>query len=369
MGRLYTGVMAPVSPSRSRLQPLDAVRFIAALAVVLYHYLAIQGVNGGALEYLAQYGFLGVDLFFVVSGFVILMSALGRSGAEFVWARFIRIVPTFWLCCTLTFVLDNWLAPPEFRHTLTTYLTNMSLAVITPIGAVLHLSMIDDAYWTLAVETLFYVFIWAGLVIKFLRRETVRPLLWAWLSMSILLQAAYAFTGSKAVKLLGEMLIFDFAGYFVAGGMFYLAYKGWGKRSDLLALALCYGLSVYGAIARAPYFDSYPALAATPLGIGAAVATIFAGFAAFSYSRRDIPGLGLLSRLGGATYSLYLIHGVVGHLLLHGQLSSLPDGAALAIAVALSTALSLLIHHYFEEPVARWLKNWRGRNLRGSAIT
>lgn len=349
--------MTAQPPSQARLQPLDAVRFIAALAVVLYHYLAINGVEGGWLETQAQYGFLGVDLFFVVSGFVILMSALGRRPGEFVWSRIIRIVPTFWLCCTLTFALDQWLAPPEFTHSLPTYLMNMSLAVITPVGTLLKLPLIDDAYWTLAVETLFYIFIWAGLLTRLLKSETVRPLLWAWLGVSVLLQAGTALTGSSIIKMLGEVLLFDFAGYFVAGGLFYLAYKGLRKRSDLLALFLCYALSVYGAIARAPYFDSYPALAVTPLGIGVVVALIFAVFAAFSFRRGDIPGLGVLSRLGGATYSLYLIHGVIGNLLLHGRLSGLPDSVALMVAIAVSVALSLLIHRHFEEPVARWLKN------------
>jgi len=81
----------------ARLASLDLLRLVAALAVVLFHYLFRGGITGDLdVEYAAAapfaiYGYLGVSLFFLISGFVIAWSAEGRTWQEFAVARFARL--------------------------------------------------------------------------------------------------------------------------------------------------------------------------------------------------------------------------------------------------------------------------------------
>lgn len=118
------GVCVSVGPTRSQFQQdstvkfsripeLDLLRFLAAIAVVFFHY-AFRGYAGDdlttmhypALEPVAQYGFLGVHLFFMISGFVILMTAGDGSVKRFIASRASRLLPAFWVCCTITFFRD-----------------------------------------------------------------------------------------------------------------------------------------------------------------------------------------------------------------------------------------------------------------------
>src|SRR3954463_9240577 len=85
-----------------RVPALDLLRLVAVLGVVAFHYgfrgPTEHGVPHVAIPELAgfgRYGFLGVSVFFVISGFVIAYSAEGRSGPGFAIARFARIYPTF----------------------------------------------------------------------------------------------------------------------------------------------------------------------------------------------------------------------------------------------------------------------------------
>src|SRR5688500_9728869 len=97
----------PVASSEvGRLPGIDLLRIVAALWVLFFHYLYLFPANGrlpGALaadpvQGVAAHGYLGVELFFVISGFVITLSAEGRTRAEFAVARAIRLWPAFVLC-------------------------------------------------------------------------------------------------------------------------------------------------------------------------------------------------------------------------------------------------------------------------------
>ena len=99
---------APQAPKRSgRLYELDLLRFIAAFAVLLFHY-SFRGYakdHYTVMPYLSiapvtKYGYLGVSLFFLISGFVILMTASSGSTRHFVISRLVRLYPAFWVSCT-----------------------------------------------------------------------------------------------------------------------------------------------------------------------------------------------------------------------------------------------------------------------------
>jgi peptidoglycan/LPS O-acetylase OafA/YrhL len=115
-----------------RVVQLDILRFIAAISVVLYHYIAWffsdNSQHSTVLIYLenyTRYGYLGVPLFFMISGFVILASAKNRSFINFSISRALRLYPVYWLSFSLTTVFIFYSQIPSVNDIdLQTYLVN-----------------------------------------------------------------------------------------------------------------------------------------------------------------------------------------------------------------------------------------------------
>src|SRR3954467_13086305 len=99
---------------RDRIPELDLLRFTAAAGVVLFH-ATDWPAHATALTHASTFGFMGVPLFFMISGFVILMTAQNRSGIEFVNSRIARLYPSYWICVLLSAaslaLLAHW--PPS----------------------------------------------------------------------------------------------------------------------------------------------------------------------------------------------------------------------------------------------------------------
>ena len=97
--------------SGSRLRVLDLLRFCAALAVVMFHFVETSawGTRRAfpALIDFSMFGVYGVRLFFVISGFVILMSAWGRTSGQFVVSRIARLYPAYWASVVILGGLDS----------------------------------------------------------------------------------------------------------------------------------------------------------------------------------------------------------------------------------------------------------------------
>ena len=110
--------MNKINPSL-RISELDALRGIAAMAVIFFHFTSSIAKNWSFHLYDPPfqfwYGDKGVDLFFMISGFVIFMTLdRARSAASFAVGRFSRLFPTFWACALITLLvtplraLFNW---------------------------------------------------------------------------------------------------------------------------------------------------------------------------------------------------------------------------------------------------------------------
>src|SRR5690349_17773865 len=84
-----------------RLYEVDLLRIFAAVSVVLYHYLfagyykVVSPLGFEAPGLVARYGYLGVDLFFLISGFVVLLSAWDRTPRSFLVSRVVRLYPAY----------------------------------------------------------------------------------------------------------------------------------------------------------------------------------------------------------------------------------------------------------------------------------
>jgi peptidoglycan/LPS O-acetylase OafA/YrhL len=144
---------------------LDSLRGIAALMVVMFHLT----IKSGTFDYELHLGVTGVDLFFIISGFVIFMSLnKTKSSRDFIINRFIRLYPTYWACVTFTFLLNSAYA---LRHKnlavgdLINYIGNMTM-----FQHYMGISDLDGVYWTLIIEMVFYFTMLAIYYFGYLRR-------------------------------------------------------------------------------------------------------------------------------------------------------------------------------------------------------
>lgn len=143
------------SKSAHRLTEIDALRGLAALAVVLFHYTTrFTEVFGANLTPSISFpdGHYGVNLFFIISGFVIFMT-LDRTTRpmDFVVSRFSRLFPAYWAAIILTFSITHLLGLPDKLVDATTAFYNLIM-----IHGFFRIPHVDGVYWTLEVELLFY---------------------------------------------------------------------------------------------------------------------------------------------------------------------------------------------------------------------
>jgi exopolysaccharide production protein ExoZ len=143
-----------------KLGTIQHLRAIAALGVVFYH--ASSQVNGGHSDYVRM-GAAGVDLFFVISGFIMWVTAIARDEppGRFALKRLIRIVPLYWLITTAVLLLV--LAKPDLMRSASLNLTHIAssygfIAWPHPRSAHRFWPLVIPG-WTLNYEMLFYAIV------------------------------------------------------------------------------------------------------------------------------------------------------------------------------------------------------------------
>ncbi len=237
-----------------RLEMLDFTRGVAAAAVWLFHLK------------LFDYGYLGVPLFFAISGFVITASCEGRTRWQFTVARAARLYPAFWLSLALTCIalsIDNPI---------------VIAANATILPHFLGQPYVEGAYWSLMYEVIFYA--WIALIgIKHLKMAC-----YIWLALSVV---------NMIREIPGFQVLFalDYAPYFAIGISIYL-------RSRTLWIASI-GLSCLAAALQTAFNPVIAAAFALTIGL------IFP----LLVKQRNLPFSGTIAAL---SYPVYLLHNEFG---------------------------------------------------------
>ncbi len=155
-----------VQSASNRLGELDVFRGVAVILVVLFHCAMFREQS----KFGFFLGIAGVDLFFIISGFVILMSAEKKSADTFILSRAIRLYPTYWIAATFTFATRFILDYYDSQLTFTRIPADRYLANLTMFQYYLGVPNIDGSYWTLIIELLFYLFIYVLLGFRILKK-------------------------------------------------------------------------------------------------------------------------------------------------------------------------------------------------------
>ncbi|MGW7274307.1 acyltransferase family protein [Streptomyces sp. NPDC054864] len=336
---------------RPRLRALDGLRLIAALMVAAYHYGGRDGEISEAWGSSPQlqfptahnwfaYGCLGVQIFFVISGFVICMSGWGRPLRAFFASRASRLLPSYWAAIILV--------------TAVFALPVVAYEAVSPSDALVNLTMLQQPLgvdrvlgvcWTLWAELRFYALFALCVVLPGANRARVILFCAVWTLAAVVAEGANE-------PLLDLVLMPEYAPFFIGGIGIYLVHR---DRRDLTAwgiVGVSWLIGQHYAVDRLwhapdPEFFSYR----TSFGI---IAVVTAGFAAVL-----LIALGALHRVdwkwltvaGALTYPFYLVHEHLGWVTvgaLHRGLG-LPSYATLGLTIAAMLLLAWLLNRFVEE--------------------
>jgi peptidoglycan/LPS O-acetylase OafA/YrhL len=308
-----------------RIEILDALRALAAVWVCLFHFTSGTGIGA--------HGYLGVTIFFVISGFVVPYAMTRRGYTLAAWPRFmvkrlIRLEPTYLVSIALILALGAWDAvcgtPPTWS----------AVQIAGHLGyanALLGLPWLNAPYWSLAVEFQFYVSM--GLALPLLMRAG---------------SPVGRLGGLGAASCLPLLLprhsnatVLPFLPVFAAGTLtFLLARKMIGRRSYWTALVVLGGIVFV-------HHDAGAALATT--GTAALIATV------------RMARIAPIAWLGSISYSLYLLHVPIGYRV-SGMIRRAFDSESapilltilpIIVPLAASLAAAAVLHRYVERPSLR----------------
>ncbi|MGI4862346.1 MAG: acyltransferase family protein [Janthinobacterium lividum] len=299
-----------------RYGEIDLLRFLAALAVVLFHFTfrGFQADHLSPVEYpvlgsIFKYGYFGVDLFFLISGYVVLLSAQGKTLGQFFTSRVTRLYPAYWVACTFTFVVVRLFGPaphtlgwsPILTAPLRGYLFNMTM-----LHRFFGVADFDGVYWTLNIELVFYFLV--ALLISFQWLKHLTLVLAVWL-------AYCAFIGPVDNGSPFAFLLFPrVAPFFIAGMAFYLLQTSQAARWKLYVLLLVAYLSCLRA-ARADLHQLVPMYQYPfSLLVTLLLVTLFFGVFLLIVQRRlRLRPAPWITWVGALTYPIYLLHHNVGY--------------------------------------------------------
>jgi peptidoglycan/LPS O-acetylase OafA/YrhL len=262
----------------TRLQGLDSLRGMAALAVVLYHYTfgytQVVGKHMPGLDLIATDGHFGIYLFFIISGFVIFMT-LERSAraADFSVSRFARLWPPYLVCAGLTSLLIVGL---DFNP------NHLTLG-----DAVLNVLMMNKVIGNVSIDLKIKRIEWACL---------------AWLGLAFVARVS---SFDQHHQRLGVLLGVDFCHFFVLGMMIYLTSQ---RRNSWLTMStaiLAFAMTLFGPSWNPGAIKLWQFMLLTAL---------FA-VVVWLVAERKIRFLNVapLLFLGEISYSLYLVHQIAGY--------------------------------------------------------
>ncbi|MFF5144621.1 acyltransferase family protein [Streptomyces sp. NPDC013157] len=341
-------VPAPPGHPRTRLLALDGLRLAAALMVCLYHYAGRGGVVSASwhqnpehvfptLSRAAVYGCLGVEFFFVISGFVICMSSWGRSLGDFFRSRAARLYPAYWVALVL--VTGASLVLPAVVHPvrLDEFLVNLTM-LQQPMGV----PRVLGVCWTLWVEVRFYALFALTVVLPGVTYRRVVLFCSVWTLAAVLSTAAGDGSWAQLV------VMPQYAPYFIGGLALYLVHR-FGNRLlpwGIVALSWILGLrtATEGLWHAGTPRDPYVVMLVVTLAY-AAVAAVAAGWTRWA-------AWPWLTTAGALTYPFYLVHEHLGWFVIRvlHRGWGVPPWPTLAVTVLTMLGLAWLLHRFVETP-------------------
>lgn len=339
------GLRTATQPARTRLSGIEAARGIAALMVVFYHAARhLQKVNGSMpWGGIAQFGHVGVDFFFVLSGFIILFVHRKDAGSpsrlsHYMERRFTRVYPLFWIA------LAVWTVLALLSHSGDAFSPSQVLSQATLLFGIGDVGVA----WTLRHEVLFYLVF----AIAILQRRIGTALFGIWfLAVTIGWLAGYT-PDNQAL----HILLSTFNLEFLFGMAAAHAVTTWTFRCPGLLLGCGVMLFLgFGLCENLGIIDGYASRAQIVYGLSSMLVVI--GLVSKeSAGTLRLPAM--MRHLGAASYSIYLFHlpiiGIAYKVLaVTGLQARLPVALTYGVLVASGVIGGVLVSRMVEYPLMR----------------
>ncbi len=332
----------------NRILELDALRGIAALMVVLFHFM----MERKELYMGFHIGKMGVELFFLISGFVIFMGLESDSNCKnFIINRFSRLYPTYWAALISVFVIDFFFA---FRNN---NFTDVSIYTFITNFTMFHFYFktheIIDTAWTLIVEMLFYILIIILVIFKLLEKIKLIGIILIFYSV-ISTHFFYNYTFVK--KIIYWVPLLQYMPLFLAGILFFkIKYEEAKKIENYVIIFICLisQISLYNYSGYSNYFTNI-------LEYSIALSVFFLVFTLLINNKLNIIVNKYSLFLGKISFSLYLIHkNIFQDLLVRILMKYIQVNfwiASFIIAIPLSILFAYLFTIFIEKPANQYLK-------------
>jgi peptidoglycan/LPS O-acetylase OafA/YrhL len=321
---------------------LDVLRGFAAVAVMVHHHgqyydELYPGRTPLSVNFFA--GHFGVELFFIISGFVILMTIERKATVwAFALARAVRLMPCFLAALALaTVILVVAPMPPLDTPTVARFLANVTMAPL-----LFGERVVDLPYWTLTYEMVFYATMALLLALGGLRQ--IEWIALAWIAAGVLFTTLVDVEHHNRTSIL---LLAYYSNFFVIGMCLYKVHAGRARPLTWVALVLAILTSARGGGQQAFYAS------------GALYLALTASFAVLVWLATTAVGRWAaappLVFLGRISYPLYLVHVVLGfEVIRFGVEQGWSTVTGVVAAAAVSLGAATLLHYLVERPGQRW---------------
>lgn len=360
---LFRATALACTMSKHRYHEIDLLRGVACLMVVAFHFL-YRGQKAGwiddappaAVALAASYGYLGVHLFFIISGFVIFMSAESGTVRAFAASRAARLYPAIWVAAPLTALVAATFSSPHFQVSWSTVLVNMTLAPHW-----FGVEFVDGAYWSLAVELHFYILVALALAAGWMHRAEWLIAGWLLLAGANLVRPMFPLEFWAAVK---------WAPLFCAGACAYLIRSRGSSGVRLALLAAAYLLAMAATVGPTLHPAPGDPHAASPVVTGGLVTLFHLIFLAIAFDRWRLGPSVFATWAGLLTYPVYLVHQNIGYVLLDALRPAIDSFAGrLDLVSAVIAVLAWAIVVAIERPLSATLRQALAPRRHGPATS
>lgn len=338
----------------NRLSILDVFRFFSALSVMLYHYFFLYDHSSFSnlnTDSFLKYGYFGVEFFFVISGFVISMSAENQGFKKFLVSRIARIMPALWVCVTLTSLFILLIGQDFYQITYFKYFANMIM-----LPNILKQGFIDGSYWSLYYEIQFYVFI--SIIILLNKIDRIKNIFFVWFIVSAAIEIMLEIFGFnfKPLFWIRTLLMTDFSFYFIAGAMSYQIYKK-GYAADLMLLFVAtLPFAILKEVKHAQHLSIAYGVDISPFVSSILVFFVYVMFFGVSLKKFSLSGNKKIILLGSLTYPLYLIHQVVGFVQINFLSHYMNQFLAISIVILEMILIAYIVSKFIEPKISGMIK-------------
>jgi len=333
--------MRHITKTIDRQYELDVFRIIAILGMMLFHYTfrGFAADNYSILSFpilgeIFIYGYLGIYLFMMISGYVMSMSTPNKGLKDFAVSRLARLYPTYWIAVTLISVITLQIGADRFHVNLIQYIANLTM-----LNETIGINSIDGAHWFMAIVLKFNIIIAVVLLLRLMKYQEYLAGIW------LLLASILTF---YHLPIVGFFVMPEFAPFFVAGIIFLSAKtQGWNLYKYIIIIfSLLF--SMYSLVENINNMQQHYHHTFSAFVISSIVLLFYLAFYLITIRKKSIHLPKAFILYGSATYPLFLIHHNIGYMIFNSLGEWCNKYLLLSITVIIMILVSLVIAKYTE---------------------